>query len=103
MGHMSFTVITRFAADPATFQQYAAANHEQMARIAEESKGYGCISHFFVAGDGDILAVDEWETVEQCQQFFGNQPEIPDVMRGIGATGAPETAFYQKLQTGGDF
>ena len=100
---MSFTVITRFPADPATFQQYAATNREQMARIADEAKRSGCLSHFFTASDRDIVAVDEWETVEQCEHFFANQPEIPEVMRGIGATGAPETSFYQKLQTGGDF
>jgi hypothetical protein len=100
---MSMTVIMRFAADPAAWQQYSAANRDQMARIAGEAKAAGCVSHFFAAGNGEVLAVDEWETAEQCQQFFGNQAEIAEVMRGVGATEPPQVVFYQKLDTGGDF
>lgn len=100
---MPITVIVRIAADPAAWQQYSAANRDQMARIAAEAKESGCVSHFFAAGDGEVVAVDEWETAEQCQQFFGNQAEIPEVMRGVGATEPPQVAIYQKLDTGGDF
>jgi hypothetical protein len=103
MRGMSFTVITRFPVDPSTFQRYAAANPEQMARISDDAQDSGCIQHFFAAGAKDVVAVDEWESVEQCQRFFDNQPEIPEVMAGIGAAGAPETIFYKKLDTDGDF
>jgi len=100
---MSITVIMRIPVDPAAFGTYSAANTDQMARISGQAREAGCVSHFFAAGDGEVLAVDEWETVEQCQQFFGNQAEIPAVMSGVGATGEPTIAIYHKLETAGDF
>ncbi len=35
----------------------------------------GAIHHRFGVGDGFVLVVDEWETIEQFQQFFSN-PEL---------------------------
>ncbi len=96
-------MIMRIAGDPAQFKQYAAANAETMIRIADESKKVGCIHHSFTAGDGEIISVDEWESAEQAQKFFAGQPEIPGVLAAAGVTGAPQIAFYPRLDAPGDF
>ena len=60
---------------------------DQLAKFAEMSRSAGAIHHRFGVGDGFVLVVDEWESVGQFQQFFGN----PDLQAFIGSVGgAPE-------------
>jgi hypothetical protein len=96
---MSTIVVLRIPGDPATFQQYANANPEQMKRIAAEGKAKGAAHHMFASGDGEIIVVDEWDSAENFQAFFAGQTEIPEMMRAAGATGAPKVQFFKQMDT----
>ena len=55
---------------------------------ADKARAAGGIDHRFGVGDGFVVVVDEWESVEHFQQFFGN-PELQAFIGSIGATPAP--------------
>jgi hypothetical protein len=65
------------------------------------TKGAGVISHRFVAGEGELLVIDEWETEEQFHNFFSANSDIPEVMASIGMTGAPTISVYQSIDAPG--
>jgi hypothetical protein len=97
---MSVIVIARFTGNPADLESYAAGpGGEVMKRIGAAAVAAGATRHVFAAGDGEVLAIDEWPDEQTFGQFFASQPEIPEVMRDGGAQGAPEISFYRKLDT----
>ncbi|OHV37175.1 hypothetical protein BCD49_17720 [Pseudofrankia sp. EUN1h] len=55
--------------------------------------------HRFVVGDGEVLAIDEWESVEAFQGFFASQATIPALMEAAGVQGPPQVSVYQSLAT----
>ena len=82
---MSVLVILKFQGDVAKFRQALTDHGEQFAKMAAEAKASGGgIHHRFGVGDGYVVVVDEWETVEHFQKFFAN----PDLQALIAASGA---------------
>jgi quinol monooxygenase YgiN len=81
---MSVLVIGKFQGDTATFRQSLTERADEFAKISEVARSEGGIHHRFGIGDGFVVIVDEWETVEQFQQFFSN----PDLQAFIGSVGA---------------
>jgi len=97
---MSVIVTIRIPGNPDDLQRYAnGPGGDVMRRIADAGKAAGAIHHQFAAGDGEIVVVDEWPDAQSFQDFFANQPEIPDVMREGGAQGPPEITVYRLLDT----
>jgi hypothetical protein len=81
---MSVLVIGKFQGDTAKFRQSLIDRADEYAKISDMARSAGGIHHRFGIGDGFIVLVDEWETVEQFQQFFSN----PDLQAFIGTVGA---------------
>jgi heme-degrading monooxygenase HmoA len=96
---MSVIVQLRAKGDPAALEKYAAANADQMKRIANEGKKSGAAHHLFAAGKGEIVVIDEWDSLESFQKFFQGQSEIPQMMAAAGITGEPEITSYRVLDT----
>ena len=84
---MSVLVIGKFKGDTAKFRRALADRADEFAKISEESKAVGGLHHQFGVGDGYVLIVDEWESVEQFQKFMAN-PELQAFIGSVG--GAPE-------------
>jgi quinol monooxygenase YgiN len=85
---MSVLVIGKFQGDAGQFRQALTDRADEFAKIAEGSRPAGAIHHRFGIGDGFIVLVDEWESVEQFQQFFAN-PELQAFVGSVGAAPAP--------------
>ncbi|HXP21279.1 MAG TPA: hypothetical protein VN840_16675 [Streptosporangiaceae bacterium] len=85
---MSLLVIGKFQGDTAKFRQSIIDRAEEFAKYGEMGRAAGAIHHRFGIGDGFVVIVDEWETVEQFQQFFSN-PELQAFISSIGAAPAP--------------
>jgi quinol monooxygenase YgiN len=100
---MSVFMILRVKADPDALHKFAHANDEMMRGIARAGREAGATRHSFAAGDGEVLVIDEWPDEASFQKFFDSQPEIPRIMQAAGAQGAPEIAFYRKLDMPDDF
>jgi len=81
---MSVLVITKFSGDTATFRQGLEERTAEFQKVVSTAQGQGCLHHQFGIGDGFALVVDEWESVEQFQQFMAD----PDVQAFIASTGA---------------
>jgi len=85
---LSVLVIGKFQADTATFRQALGDRAGELAGYADMARAAGGIHHRFGVGDGFVLIVDEWESAEQFEQFFGN-PELQAFVGSIGAAPAP--------------
>ena len=86
---MSVVIALKFQGDVATFRQALADHSEEFAKFSAEAKGSGGgIHHRFAVGDGFVLVVDEWESVEHFQKFFAN-PDLQALIDKSGAAQAP--------------
>jgi len=81
---MSVLIIAKFQGDTAKFRQSLTERAGEYAKLAEASKAVGGLHHRFGVGDGFVLVVDEWESVEHFQKFFAD----PDLQAFIGTVGA---------------
>ena len=73
---MSVIVTMRVSADPATFEEQLRVHADGIGRILDVAKRHGLIAHRWYAGDGEVLAADEWP----------DPAELPGVLRR-GAAG----------------
>jgi len=96
---MSVIVIARLKADPAKFEDLIARRGAELPAISQRGKAAGAIHHQFVAGDGEVLIIDEWDDAEHFGAFFGGQPEIAELMADGGVEGPPEVSIYRVLDT----
>jgi hypothetical protein len=84
---MSVLVAVRVSGDTMAFQKALANRAEEFEAHAARAKAMGAVHHRFGIGDGFILVVDEWDSAESFQQFFGD-PELQAFIGTIG--GSPE-------------
>jgi hypothetical protein len=71
----------------------------EFAKIAEQAQAAGGIHHRFGIGDGFVVIVDEWESVDHFMQFFGN-PELQAFIGSVGAeAGPPDLTFAEAVST----
>jgi hypothetical protein len=96
---MSVIVIGRFKADPADLKKVFAERAADFVAVSDEAKKVGALHHRFVAGDGEVVIIDEWDKAESFQKFFGDNKTIPEIMKAAGVQGAPEFAFYDAMDS----
>jgi hypothetical protein len=78
-GMQADTFIAEFQRDP-----------ERQKRISEDGRRQGAIHHLMaVSDDGIVVAVDEWDSLEKCEQFLANQEEIKAAMNEFEQAGHP--------------
>jgi hypothetical protein len=85
---MSVVIALKFHGDVATFRQALTDHDEAFAKFAAEARAAGGIHHRFAVGDGFVLVVDEWESVEHFQTFFA-QPDLQALIAQSGAAPQP--------------
>ncbi len=99
---MSVTVIAHFpVADIGKAVAGLQANAALLEEITEDTKGGGLIHHTFVAGDEELVVIDEWETAEQFQSFFEGNAKVAKVTELVGVTGPPTVAIYNEVEAPG--
>jgi heme-degrading monooxygenase HmoA len=95
-------MMIRLDADPAKFEEVAAANPDKMKGIRDRAVGNGLIAHRFLGNDGSggVMVVDEWESAEQFQTFFaGVAEEVQGLMQQVGVTSQPQPEFWRVLES----
>lgn len=85
---MSVLVVVKVSGDTATFQKALADRADEFVAVGDRAKQVGAIHHRFGIGDGVVVAVDEWETAEAFEQFFGD-PKMREFVASIGAAPVP--------------
>ncbi|HZC70026.1 MAG TPA: hypothetical protein VE442_04990 [Jatrophihabitans sp.] len=82
---MSVLVTLKFSGDTDVFRKAIVDKADQLAKIAEDARqNGGGLHHQFGIGDGYVLVIDEWETVEDFQTFFAD-PELQTLIGTMGA------------------
>jgi hypothetical protein len=101
---MPVTITVRFqVADVTKAIQSMNAHAEDLERITQDARSKGCLSHRFVAGQSELVAIDEWESADQFKSFFEDNAEIRAISSESGATGPPTVAVYESADVPGNF
>jgi hypothetical protein len=94
---VSVVITAKFQGDTAKFRQALVDRAGEFEKFGESARAGGCLHHRFGVGDGFVLVIDEWESLDQFQRFFGN----PDLQAFIGTIGAdpapPEMAVAEAV------
>ena len=98
---MAVLVTLRIKGDPTRIEQALKSDPDRLTAVSDSAKDKGALHHHFYANaDGSgMMVVDEWETAEGFQQFFGDNPQIGAMMGEAGVTSEPEVAFWQLVDT----
>jgi quinol monooxygenase YgiN len=80
---MSVLVTVKVPGNTDVFRKSLEEHSDEFARISQDARTKGAIHHQFGLGDGFVLVVDEWESVEQFQAFFGD-PELQAFIASVG-------------------
>lgn len=100
---MSVLVVVKVTGDTATFQKALADRADEFVAVGDRAKQAGAIHHRFGVGDGHVVAVDEWETADGFQQFFGD-PAMQEFVSSIGAApGPPEITIAEAISSADEF
>jgi hypothetical protein len=97
---MSVLVTIKVPGDTEVFRQAVAERGEEFGAHAGRAQANGGIHHQFGVGPDFVLVLDEWDTVEQFETFFGD-PELQSFIATIGADpgGAPEITVVEALDS----
>ena len=85
---MSVLIALSVPGDTDAFAKAVVDRADDFVRISEGARQKGAIHHRFGLGDGTVLVIDEWETIEQFQAFFGD----PELQKFIGEVGGDTSA-----------
>lgn len=101
---MSVLVTCKFHGDTDLFQKAIGDRADEFARHGEAGRAAGAIHHRFGVGDGVVVVVDEWESAEQFEKFFG----APDLQAFVGSVGAdpntqPEITITEAIHSPDEF
>jgi quinol monooxygenase YgiN len=100
---MSVLVVVDVTGDTMTFQKALADRADEFVAVSDRAKEMGAIHHRFGIGDGHIVAVDEWETAEAFQAFFGD-PKMQEFVGSIGAeAGPPQITITEAIPSPDEF
>ncbi len=77
---MSMLIIGKFQGDTGKFRQSLAERAGEFEKWGAAGRAAGAVHHRFGVGDGCVVVIDEWESVEQFQEFFSD-PELQAFIR----------------------
>jgi hypothetical protein len=99
---MSVLIIGKFPGDTAVFKKVLTDRADELVGVSEQARAGGAIHHRFGVGDGFVVLVDEWESPQQFEQFFG-RPDIQALVGEMGASGPPEITIVETVASPSDF
>lgn len=104
---MSVTIIIRFPVESITHAlRVMESNRDALERISRTAKRIGAIHHTFYidTNASTLIAVDEWESKEAFNTFFGDNAEIQDIMEQAGVRGTgPDITILEPAEVAGTF
>lgn len=97
---MSVIIATKVSGDTSVFTKSLEERADEYRQWGERGRAAGAIHHQFAVGDGFVLVVDEWESTEAFQKFFGD----PEIQAFIGSVGgdpkvAPEVTVGESVDS----
>lgn len=100
---MGVLIIGKFQGDTAKFSEALQTRAQEFEAISERAKAQGAVHHRFGIGDGFVVIVDEWGSVEQFQGFFSD-PQLQEFIASTGALpGPPELTIAEAAASADEF
>ena len=100
---MSVLIVGKFTGDTAKFQQALVDQASEFVEIADRARSDGAIHHRFGVGDGFVMIIDEWQSVEHFQKFFSD-PNLQAFIASAGADpGPPEMIVAEAISSPDQF
>ena len=99
---MSVLVVVKVSGSTDTFQKALADRADEFVAVRDRAIEKGAIHHRFGIGDGHVVAIDEWETAEAFEQFFGD-PDMQAFVGSIGAEAAPVVTITDAIASPDEF
>jgi hypothetical protein len=101
---MSVIVVARFSVPDVSKAISALGDHAALLEeISEDAKGLGAIHHKFLAGEGELLVVDEWGAAEQFEKFFAGNTKVEKITSAAGVQGPPDVSVFAPVDAAGTF
>lgn len=94
---MSVIITMRVPGDTDQFRRWV-NDEERMAGFRERGQAAGALHHRFAVGEGFVLVVDEWESVDQYERFIG-ELQAEGVFAEAGAQGEPQVTIAEAITT----
>ncbi len=99
---MSVTAIIHFpVSDVAKAVEGLRGQAALLEEITETTKGAGIRHHRFVAGEGELVVIDQWDSAEQFHQFFQDNVKVGQVTDAIGLVGPPVVSVFSTFDAPG--
>ena len=99
---MSVLIIGKFPGDTAVFKKVLTDRADELVGVSEQARAAGAIHHRFGVGDGFVILVDEWDSPQHFEQFFG-RPDIQALTGEMGASGPPEITIVEATASPSDY
>jgi hypothetical protein len=100
---VSTLIIAKFQGDTGKFRRALAERAGEFEKFGAAGRAAGAIHHRFGVGDGFVVVIDEWESVEQFQQFF-TDPALQAFIGELGADpGPPEMIVAEAVSSADEF
>jgi hypothetical protein len=101
---MSVLVTIKVNGDTTAFRKAVANRADEFADIGKRSQTVGAIHHRFGVGDGFVLVVDEWQTAQQFEKFFGD-PGLQAFIAEVGGDPStpPEITVTEAIESADQF
>jgi hypothetical protein len=101
---VSVIVIVRFpVSDVAKAVDGLRAQATLLEEMTKANKKGGNLGHRVGAGDGELVIVDEWETVEQFQGFYADNANVEHISAELGVIGSPAILVLASVDAPGTF
>jgi len=101
---MSVTVIVHFpVSDVAKAIEGLQGHGALLEEMTAANKNSGNLGHQVFAGDGELVIIDEWETVEQFQGFYAGNANVEQISSSLGVTGPPAVTVLASADVPGTF
>ncbi|KRE67769.1 hypothetical protein ASG92_14145 [Arthrobacter sp. Soil736] len=97
---MSVIITTKVSGETSVFTKSLEERADEYRNWGERGRAAGAIHHQFAIGEGFVLVIDEWESLEAFQKFFGD----PEIQAFIGSVGgdpnvAPEITVGESIDS----
>lgn len=101
---MSVTIVVHFHVADADAAVKGLREH---AALLEEmtvaNKKAGNVRHRVFKGEGELVIIDEWETVAQFEAFFAGNADVEKISAALGVTGPPIVSIVERADVPGTF
>jgi hypothetical protein len=100
---MSVIVIAKWRGDPARLEALIRSRPADFEDLAAKARSGGALHHRLAAGDGEVLAIGEWESAEAYDTLYPGYPAILELVREARIEEPPEVSYYRTIFDPGEF